>query len=132
MTVIHPRCEPCRINGRIYPSQKAAAAALGVCPSAISAAITQGRENRIGSSEGRMGNTNRAVPITLFGQEWPSRTAAAKELGVSRHIFSKLIHGRARDREQRLSAIVMQWAARHEAQARLDRLNAQSNQQKEA
>lgn len=83
----HFNAMPLMIRGVLYQSHKEAAKALGVTPSAISQ-----RLKRTGSADtvglglkgAQNGNKNRAKAITLFGVEFPSRTIAAEELGITR------------------------------------------------
>ena len=77
------------INGTIYPSQKAAAQALGVTQSAISNAVRLGHHDRVGKNLGRLGNTNaHAKAVTLFGVKFRSQKEASEQLGISRRHLS--------------------------------------------
>ena len=81
----HHNAQPCRINGIVYQSQREAAKALGVCPSAISLAIREGRENNVRRFLGQQGNQRaRRSPVAFCGKKWPSQSDAARDLGVSR------------------------------------------------
>ena len=68
---------PVTIRGVEYPSQAAAAAALGVNPGTIHCAAKHGRLDAVGLG------TNPSKPTTIRGVEYPSRRAAAQALGVS-------------------------------------------------
>lgn len=79
---------PCRINGRVYPSQRAAAKALGVTPQAICNAIIRGNEDNVGRFKGQKGNLNaRHIPVVIFGRSYRSKLAASKSLGVPYRTF---------------------------------------------
>ncbi|WP_146038586.1 NUMOD1 domain-containing DNA-binding protein [Paracoccus sp. SY] len=81
---------PCHINGQFYPSQKAAAEALGVTPNAISNAIIHGREDNVRRFKGHKGNLNaRHIPVVIFGRRYRSKLAAAKALGVNYRTFRR-------------------------------------------
>jgi hypothetical protein len=67
--------QPCNINGRDYPSQRAAARDWGVSYSAISRALAEGSENRVGCRAWR--------PVAACGREWPNIAAAARDVGKS-------------------------------------------------
>ena len=82
--------QPCRIRGVLYPSQRAAAQAIGVHESAICNALANGRENRIG----RRGESLQK-PCLIDGKRYPSRKAAALALGVTRAAISKRIRRRS-------------------------------------
>jgi DNA-binding transcriptional LysR family regulator len=68
-----------RIHGREYPSQVAAAKALGVSRHAIWLAIEQGREDSVG----RRAKPTLCKPCTINGTRYGSRTEAAEALGVT-------------------------------------------------
>ncbi len=72
---------PVRIRGVDYPSQAAAARALGVAPSTVSIALDEGWVDRVGMGIRRGGHPGR--PCWYRGKRYPSRTAAAKACGVS-------------------------------------------------
>ena len=94
----HFNAMPVMIRGVLYPSQKEAAAALGVSPSAISQRLKKkgtAETVGLGVSAGMYGNTNRAIPITILGCEFPSRTIAAEELGNTRSQLTKWISPKA-------------------------------------
>lgn len=81
---------PCRINGRCYPSQKAAAAALGVKPAAICNAIIRGNEDNVRRFKRLRGNQNaRHTPVAIFGRSYRSKLAAANALGVPYRTFCR-------------------------------------------
>ena len=94
----HFNAMPVMIRGVLYQSHKEAAAALGVSPSAISQRLKKtGSTDTVGLgvSAGMYGNTNRAIPITILGCEFPSRTIAAEELGITRSQLTKWISPKA-------------------------------------
>lgn len=106
------------INGTIYPSQKAAAQALGVTQSAISNAVRLGRHDRVGKNLGRLGNTNaHANPVTLFGVKFRSQKEASEQLGISRRHLRRLLEKNTPNATKRLSQAVDDLIARRMAAA---------------
>lgn len=90
----HFNAMPVMIRGVLYQSHKEAAAALGVSSSTISQSLKRtGSADTVGLgvSAGMYGNTNRAIPTTIWGYEFPSRTIAAEELGITRSQLTKWI-----------------------------------------
>lgn len=77
--------KPITIGGKCYPSQNAAAKALGISESAISQAVRRGTLNGLGAGRG----VRQYVPVTIRGITYPSQTAACKALGVSRPVIWK-------------------------------------------
>ena len=75
-----PKPQPCRIGGVDYPSQAAAARALGLSHTAIWAAVDEGRVHQMPGQQGRPG-----TPTWVKGKRYPSRQAAADALGISPH-----------------------------------------------
>lgn len=67
------------IRGTLYPSQAAAARAMGVHPVTIMKALDEGRIDLIGVV--RLGG-QRPKPCVYRGKEYPSRKAAAEACGV--------------------------------------------------
>lgn len=89
---------PCRIHGKLYRSQKEAAAALGVHPTTISHAIARGDLDDVGTSNWREGNVNGSRSITLFGRTFTNRAGCAAFLGISRPaLYRRLRAGRVDD-----------------------------------
>lgn len=76
---------PTKIRGVIYPSQAAAARALGVSQTTVFHAIEAGREDQVGL--GRPGAPPK--PCYMNGRRWPSIRAAAAALGVSKTAISR-------------------------------------------
>lgn len=73
------------IRGAVYPSQKAAADALGVKSATISAAAQAGTLDFVGlgpASGERKASTSRR-PVTIGGATYASRAEAAKALGIA-------------------------------------------------
>ena len=70
---------PVRVRGVVYPSQRAAATALGVAEKTVRNALDAGRADMIGIT----GNGRPGKPCTYRGVEYPSLTAAAIACGVS-------------------------------------------------
>lgn len=81
------------IRGTIYPSQKAAAAALGVTPGAVAQALyRRGNCHRVGLGPQRYGNTNaKARAVNLFNLQFRSIKAASNALGVSRATIRRFL-----------------------------------------
>jgi hypothetical protein len=70
---------PVRVRGVVYPSQRAAATALGVAEKTVRNALDAGTIDLVGLLvAGRPGK-----PCTYRGAEYPSMTAAAIACGVS-------------------------------------------------
>lgn len=87
--------QPCVVRGRVYPSQKAAAAAFGVSETAVAEALRRrGDLETLGlplSGAGR-GNTNsRACPVMIGHLRFRSHKAAAEALGVSRSMIRRWV-----------------------------------------
>lgn len=79
-----PMGNPCQTpDGRTFPSQAAAAMALGVSQQCISDNLSRnGTLDMVGIRRtGRNGGFKR--PVRIQGREWPSRSALARYLGVS-------------------------------------------------
>jgi predicted DNA-binding protein (UPF0251 family) len=74
---------PVRIRGVDYPSQKAAADALGVSRATVNQALDRGRIEFVGLGKG-YGPTRRRKPCVVDGTRYPSQAAAAAALGVTR------------------------------------------------
>ena len=70
-----PAPQPTRIRGTLYPSQTAAARALGVNHATVHSALERGTEDKIGTSR-------RGRPCYINGKRWPSQSAAARAIGV--------------------------------------------------
>lgn len=73
------------IRGTVYPSQKAAADALGVKPATISAAAQAGTLDFVGLGPARGERKASASrrPVTIGGATYASRAEAAKALGIA-------------------------------------------------
>ena len=71
------------IRGVTYPSQKAAAAALGVSTATVSCAKMRNTLDGVGLGPRQKGcDGNYKKPIEFNGVEWPTRRALADHLGV--------------------------------------------------
>ena len=81
---------PVRMRGTDYPSQKAAAQALGVGQNTITDALDGGWIDEVGLRKGGQ----RPKPCTYRGKQYPSRTAAALACGVSVQRVSAAVTGR--------------------------------------
>ncbi|ETW11090.1 hypothetical protein ATO8_18764 [Roseivivax marinus] len=90
---------PVSVRGRVFPSHKAAAKALGVKRGALASALyRRGHCDTVGlpPSATRMGNTNAPANETvLFGHRFRSRLSAAKALGVNRNTIRLVAEGKA-------------------------------------
>lgn len=110
----HFNAMPVQIRGKVYPSHKEAAKALGVTPAAISQRLhVNGHAETVGLglSGGQKGNKNGARELTLAGFTFPSRKDAAKALGVTRSQLTKWISANASAaQKEMLVAALMQYA----------------------
>jgi DNA-binding transcriptional regulator YdaS (Cro superfamily) len=91
---MHFNAMPVVIRGTVYSSHQEAAQAMGVTPSAISQRLrVKGSADTVGLGLGGgvPGNTNAAKELTILGVTFPSRSQAAKDLGVSRSQLTKWI-----------------------------------------
>jgi predicted transcriptional regulator len=70
---------PVRVRGVVYPSQRAAATALGVAEKTVRNALDAGTIDLVGLR----GPGTPGKPCTYRGAEYPSMTAAAVACGVS-------------------------------------------------
>lgn len=82
-----PASQPTLIRGQLYPSQTAAARALGVHISTINMALQRGTEALVGL--GRRGCPG--SPCYMNGKRWPSQRAAARALGVRPAAISRAL-----------------------------------------
>ena len=77
-------CCPVSDGNTVYPSQVAAAAALGTIPKMIRYHLdAHGDLSKLGSGQSRPNCQNAAKPIDLFGVSFPSRVSAAAALGLT-------------------------------------------------
>jgi predicted transcriptional regulator len=111
----HFNAMPVVIRGKHYPSQRAAAAALGITQSAVSRMLTKrGELSACGLRKyGAPGNRNASRPLTIgpltIGPlTFESRTKAAERLGITRNQISRWISKRATpgQREMLLAAVM--------------------------
>lgn len=70
---------PVTVRGVSYPSQAAAAEALGVAPSAIHGALERGTMDSVGLGR----NRHNLVPMQIGDKVYPSAVEAAKATGVN-------------------------------------------------
>jgi hypothetical protein len=77
---------PCRIRGVLYPSQKAAAAAIGVTAGTVSGALATGKEDTVGL------RLSLRRPLLVAGVLYQSRGEAADALGISRQSIYRYIN----------------------------------------
>lgn len=73
-----PAPQPTLIRGTVYPSQAAAARAIGVHHATVHQALERGKPDGIGA--GLIGRPG--IPCYINGKSWPSRAAAARAIGV--------------------------------------------------
>lgn len=108
--MVHFNAMPVVVRGRQYPSQKDAAAALGITQSALSHMLSKrGNLAMAGlGPTGAPGNQNNARPFKIGPLTFASRVAAAKALGVSRSQITKWISPQASavQREMLLAAVM--------------------------
>jgi hypothetical protein len=71
--------KPITIRGVRYPTQQAAAEALGITPSAIRFAVRNGKIATVGLRPMGKGH---GFPITIDGVLYPSLYAASRELDI--------------------------------------------------
>ena len=77
------------VRGVTYPSQKAAAYALGVSEATVGSAKRRGTLDTVGLGPLQKGCEGvHKKPIIMDGVEWPSRAALAEHLGVSQSQLS--------------------------------------------
>ena len=91
---MHFNAMPVSIRGTVYSSQREAAQAMGVTPSAICNRLrAKGSADTVGLGlgGGAPGNKNAAKELTIFGVTFQSRVQAAKELGITRSQMTKWI-----------------------------------------
>ncbi len=87
LTIVGRKGCPVRIRGVLYPSQTAAALALGLHPGTIAKALDAGRVDEVGLGIRRGGQPGK--PCIYRGKAYPSRKAAALACGVSVAAVSK-------------------------------------------
>lgn len=86
---------PVEAGGTIYPSQKAAAEALGVSPAAISMALKRhGHLNNIGNPC----PWGSAKPCEVFGVKFRSRHEAEQALNVNCQTLRRFLNGNTQER----------------------------------
>jgi predicted XRE-type DNA-binding protein len=106
----HFNAMPVVVRGRQYPSQKDAAAALGITQSALSHMLAKrGNLAMAGlGPTGAPGNQNNARPFKIGPLTFASRVEAARALGVSRSQITKWISPKASavQREMLLAAVM--------------------------
>lgn len=100
----HHNAQPCRINGVLYASQRAAAAALGVSEGHVSKRLVAGLPDGVRTqSEGKRGNTNAIRrPVVAFGRSWVSQSAMARDLDVDRGIVVRALRKDASDAQRQI------------------------------
>ena len=81
---------PTLVRGVLYPSQKAAAEALGVHYTTIHKALEDGRLDRVGLKPRGIGISKKVV---IDGVEYRSIRQAAKATGLSKERIGKIAKG---------------------------------------
>ena len=86
------------VRGEIFPSQKQAAAALGVTPGCISMHLYRhGHCDRVGLGPGSVGNQNAiACAVQIGPHKFRSQKSASEALGVSRNTIRRFVNGTAK------------------------------------
>lgn len=74
-----------KVRGVVYPSVKAAAAALGITANAVYSALGRGNMDTVGTGQ------NKPQAIQLDGLSFPSIRAASLALGFKRTYLSKVL-----------------------------------------
>lgn len=113
------RSMPVVIRGVIYASTSGAAEALGVRPQTISNLIRRhGHADTAGFGRSYVGKPSlHRSKATVFGRRsWPTRQAAAREIGMCLTDFYAALRGPGRERE-RLTRLLMGMDARDAAEA---------------
>lgn len=106
---------PVRVRGKVFADAGAAAAHFGVSRSAILSAIGRGTEDRyLGPPRGGGGG---ARAVSIGGLDFPSISAAARALGVSRPMLARALAGRSEMSRQRVLGAAMAYRARTERRA---------------
>jgi len=82
----HPN--PCRVRGVLYPSQTAAARALGVTKTTVGMALNRGAIDTIGLGK----NSTLRTPIRVGGKSYRSQYEAASAHGIGYSNFKYLVH----------------------------------------
>ena len=80
MVMTAPQSKSITIRGIRYPSQRAAARALGVCDAAISQAKDEGRLDAVATGERR---PHRGKCVEVDGITYPSIRAMSRALGIT-------------------------------------------------
>lgn len=101
---ISPQGNPVDANGVVYPTQRAAAAALGVTERVISYHLNKYADfSRVGKKSGG-GKGGRKNPVECMGREWQSVNALSQYVGVAHSTMWRWI--RADDRQSIIGAIM--------------------------
>ena len=95
---MNAHAKPGIIRGAKYPSQLAAARALGISHSAISLAVRRGDLNNVGLTKrsGRVGKST-----TVGGVTYPTRQAACDAVGVYPGKLKDILDAEKRDQQAR-------------------------------
>lgn len=91
---------PVSIRGVVYPSQKEAAAALGVTPGAIAQSLLRnGHCDKVGLGTGKVGNDNANMnEVTIGPFQFRSQLQASKLLNVPRTTIRRYCDGTIKSR----------------------------------
>ena len=116
----HGACVPVVWRGVEYPSVTACAKAAGVARSVVSIHLAKhGHLDRLGTGPGgKRGNRANSHPIMIWGMGWPSKKAAARDLGVHPHTLRIwLSHEASPAQRENLMVAIMAHRARIERKA---------------
>ena len=113
--------QPTKIRGVLYPSQKAAAKALGFARGSISSALRRkGHCEDMGERRYMLGNNRASAgPIVIGGFEFRSKLEAMRELGVTQHaVYSYARGDMKRKTREALCAAIMRYSQANPSQGR--------------
>ncbi len=112
---------PCEWRGQSFPSIAALSRASGMSVPAIHHHLkAHGNLDRLGCGRrGRVGNRSKSKPVTVGPCQWQSRTALARDIGVSIRTITNWLSEDASPRQrERLMAFAMQRSTASEARTR--------------
>lgn len=106
-------------HGREFPSIRACARAYGVNRLVVSYHLnTHGHLERLGTGQSRPGGNSAGKKVVFGNHSWPSVTAAANEIGISRtRLYRWLRPNASAAMRDMLMAAVMAWGEGRRAKA---------------
>lgn len=110
----------CTWRGKEYPTLTALSKASGrALPTIIHHLNHHGNLDRLGlGQQGKPGNRSKSKPVKVGPYEWPSRSAVARELGVTPSTVSRWLSEDApQHRRDKIMALAMRRAAAAEAES---------------